>query len=85
MIPILNGLNSPNTKQNNWMDAKKKKRTNSVVQTINSSYLRTCIDWSEGIEQDIPHKWIQKKLGAILLISDEVDFNSRAVRRDKED
>ena len=40
---------------------------------------------SEGLEKDISRKWRQKKAGVEILISDEKDFEIKAVKRDKED
>ena len=39
---------------------------------------------SEGLEKDISHKWRQKKAGVIKLISDKIDFEIKAMKRDKE-
>ena len=39
---------------------------------------------SEGLEKDIPHKQRPKKAGVALLISDKIDFEIKAVKRDKE-
>ena len=39
---------------------------------------------SEGLENDISHKWRPKKAGAAILISDKIDFEIKAVKRDKE-
>ena len=36
---------------------------------------------SEGLEKDIPE---QKKAGVAILISDKIDFKTKAVKRDKE-
>ena len=38
---------------------------------------------SEGLEKDIPHR-DRKKAGVAILISDEIDFKIKAVKRDKE-
>ena len=38
---------------------------------------------SEGLEKDIPHR-DQKKAGVAILISDKIDFKTKAVKRDKE-
>ena len=39
---------------------------------------------SEGLEIDIPCKQRPKKAGVAILISDEIDFKTKAVKRDKE-
>ena len=39
---------------------------------------------SEGLEKDIPCKWNQKKAGVAILISDKIDFKTKAVKREKE-
>ena len=38
---------------------------------------------SEGLEKDIPHKQ-RPKAGVAILISDKLDFKTKAVKRDKE-
>ena len=39
---------------------------------------------SEGLEKDILTNRDQKKAGVAILISDKVDFKTKAVKRDKE-
>ena len=39
---------------------------------------------SEGLEKDIPCKYRQKKSGVAILISDKIDFEIKAVKRNKE-
>ena len=39
---------------------------------------------SEGLEKDIPSNRDQKKAGVAILISDKIDFKTKAVKRDKE-
>ena len=39
---------------------------------------------SEGLEKDIPHIQTQKKAGVAILISDQIDYKTKAVKRDKE-
>ena len=39
---------------------------------------------SEGLEKDIPCKQRPKKAGVAILISDNIDFKTKAVERDKE-
>ena len=39
---------------------------------------------SEGLEKDFPCKQRQKKAGVAIFISDKVDFQTKAVKRDQE-
>ena len=41
---------------------------------------------SEGLEKNFPNKWIgkKKKAGVAILISDKIDFQRRAIKRDPE-
>ena len=39
---------------------------------------------SEGLEKDFPRKQGPKKAGVAILISDKIDFKTKAVKRDKE-
>ena len=39
---------------------------------------------SEGLEKDIPCKQRPKKAGVAILISDKIDFEIKAMKRDKE-
>ena len=39
---------------------------------------------SEGLEKDFPDNRDQKKAGVAILISDKIDFKTKAVKRDKE-
>ena len=39
---------------------------------------------SEGLEKDIPRKQRPKERGVAILISDKIDFKTKAVKRDKE-
>ena len=38
---------------------------------------------SEGLEKDIPRKRDQKKAGVAILISDKIDFKTKAVKEIK--
>ena len=38
---------------------------------------------SEGLEKDIPCKWRWKKAGVAILISDKIDIEIKAMKRDK--
>ena len=37
---------------------------------------------SEGLETSIPSKWTGTKAGVTVLISDKIDFQRRAIKRD---
>ena len=37
---------------------------------------------SEGLETNIPSKWTGKKAGVAILVSDKIDFQRRAIKRD---
>ena len=39
---------------------------------------------SEGLKKDIPRKQRPKETGVAILISDKIDFKTKAVKRDKE-
>ena len=39
---------------------------------------------SEGLKKDISLKWRPKKVGVAILISDNIDFEIKIVKRDKE-
>ena len=39
---------------------------------------------SEGLENDISCNWDQKKAGVAICISDKIDFEIKAMKRDKE-
>ena len=38
---------------------------------------------SEGLERDISHKWRPKKARVTILISDKIDFEIKAVKRQR--
>ena len=40
---------------------------------------------SEGLETNIPSKWIGKKSGVAIPILEKIDFKKRAIKRDPED
>ena len=40
---------------------------------------------SEGMEKNIPSKWTGKKDGIAILISDKIDFKTKAIKRDNEE
>ena len=39
---------------------------------------------SEGLETNIPSTWTGQKAGVAILISDKIDFQRRAIKRDPE-
>ena len=39
---------------------------------------------SEGLETNFPSNWTEKKAGVAILISDKIDFQRRAIKRDPE-
>ena len=39
---------------------------------------------NKGVEKDISRKWKRKKAGIVVLILDKIDFNTKAIVRDKE-
>ena len=46
----------------------------------NKGYIQT---ESEGLEKDFPCKQGPKEAGVAILISDKIDFKTKAVKRDK--
>ena len=38
---------------------------------------------SEGLEKYILHKWRPKKAGVAILISDKIDFKTKAMKRER--
>ena len=47
----------------------------------NKGHIQTA---SEGLEKDTSCKWRPKKAGVAILISDKIDFEIKAMKRDKE-
>ena len=39
---------------------------------------------SEGLETNFPTIWTRKKAGVAILVSDKIDFQRRAIKRDPE-
>ena len=39
---------------------------------------------NEGLENNTPSKWIGKKAGVAILMSDKIDFKTKAIKRDPE-
>ena len=37
---------------------------------------------SEGLEKDISHKWRPKEAGVAILISDKIDFEIKAMKKE---
>ena len=79
----VNGLNTP-TKRQRLAEWIKKTRPLYMLFTRdlpqNKGHIQT---ESEGLEKDIPCR-DQKKAGVAVLISDQIDFKRKAVKRDKE-
>ena len=78
----VNGLNAP-TKSKNWLNGYKNKTPIYVVYKSpqNRGHIQT---ESEGLGKDIPHKQRPKEAGVAILISDKIDFKTKAVKRDKD-
>ena len=80
----VNGLNAPNQKtKTGWMDTKIRPLCMLLTRDPpqNKGHIQT---ESEGLEKDISCKWRPKKAEVIILISDKIDFEIKAVERDKE-
>ena len=78
----VNGLNAPTKKQilAEWIqDPLYKLSRRDPPQTQGHIQVE-----SEGLEQDISRKWRLKKAEVAILISDKIDFEIKAVKRDKE-
>ena len=76
----------PQPKDNYWLNGHKNKTSIYVVYKRppplkNRGHIQT---ESEGLEKDIPHKLRPKETGVAILISDKIDFKTKAVKRDKE-
>ena len=80
----VNGLNGPNQKtKTGWMDTKTIPLY--MLSTREPSQNRGHIQTeNEGLKKDIPCKRDQKKAGVTILMSDKIDFDTKAVKRDKE-
>ena len=81
IIPLnVNGLNAPKT---GWMDTKT--RPLYMLSTRDPPQNKWHIQTeSEGLEKVFHANRDQKKAGVAILISDKIDFKTKAVKRDKE-
>ena len=70
-------------KDEDWLNGYKHKTPVYVVYKRPTSKQGTHID-CEGLEKDIPHNRDQKEAGLAILISDKIDFKTKAVKRVKE-
>ena len=86
IILTVNGLNSP-TKRNRvagWIEKKKKKDpTICCFQNTHRSSKDKHRANTEGMEDNTPSKFSQKKVGITILISDKIDFKAKKVTKDK--
>ena len=74
----------PQPKDKDWLNGYKNKTPIYVVYkrpTSNKGHIQT---ESEGLEKDIHANRDQKKAGVAILISDKIDFKTKAVKRDKD-
>ena len=80
----VNGLNAP-TKRKRLAKWIQKQDPLYMLSTRNPPENRGRIQIeTEGLEKDIPCKRDQKKAGLAILISDKIDFKTKAMKRDKE-
>ena len=80
----VNGLNSPNEKtKTGWMDTKT--RPLYMLSTRDPPQPRDTYRMKvKGWEKIFHANTDQKKAGVAILISDKIDFNTNAVKRDKD-
>ena len=79
-----NGLNAP-TKDKGWLNGYKNKTPIYVVYKRPTSKQGTYTDWKWRAGKKIFHaNRDQKKAGVAILITDKIDFEIKAVKRDKE-
>ena len=72
----------PQPKDKDWLNGYKNKILIYAAYKRPTSKQGTHIE-SEGLEKDIPCKQ-RPKAGVAILISDKIDFKTKAVKRDKE-
>ena len=80
----VNGLNAPTERQRlaEWIQ-----KQNPYIYCLQETHLETRDTYRmkvKGLEKDISLKWRPKKATVAILISDRIDFQIKAVRRDKE-
>ena len=74
----------PQPKQKEWLNGYKNK-TLYILPTRDPPQNKWHIQTeSEEVEKDISSKWRWKKAGVAILISDKIDFEIKAMKRDKE-
>ena len=71
-------------KDKDWLNGYKNKTPIYAVYKTSTSKQGTHTTESEGLEKDIHANGDQKKAGVAILISDTIDFKTKAVKRDKE-
>ena len=74
----------PQPKDKDWLNGYKNKTPNMLSkrdQPQNRGHIQT---ESEGLEKDISCKWRPKESRSPILISDKIDFEIKALKRDKE-
>ena len=74
----------PQPKDKDWLNGYKNKPLHMLSTgdpPQNRGHIQT---ESEGLEKDFPCKQGPKKAGVAILISDKIDFKTKAVKRDKE-
>ena len=76
-------LNVNGLKAQQWLNGYKNKTPIYVVYKRPTSKQGHIQTESEGLEKEIPQIRDQKKAGVAILISDKIDFETKAVKRDK--
>ena len=75
----------PQTKDKDWLNGYNNKTPLYVVYKRPTSNLGTHTDWKWRAGKKIFHaNGDQKKAGVAILITDKIDFKTKAVKRDKE-
>ena len=88
-LPIItlsvNGLKKNQPKNKDWMSGYKNRTPIYAVYKRPTSNQGTHTDWKWRAGKKIFHaNWDQKKAGVAVLISDKIDFQIKAMKRDKE-
>ena len=80
----VNGLNAP-TKDKDWLNGYNNETPIYAVYKTPTSKQGTHTDWKwKGWKKIFHANGDQKKAGVAVLISDEIDFEIKALKRDKE-
>ena len=74
----------PQTKDKDWLNGYKSKTPIYAVYKRTTSNLGTHTDWKWRAEKRFHANGDQKKVGVAILISDKIDFEIKAVNREKE-